>query len=156
MTAKTNEEFRDDLSRFDTCMLVTVDGGRLRSRPMKPYIDNPDQTIRFLTSKKTHKVAEADANPQANVVFADDDGAWISVSGAITLSTEQGDIDELWSPEAAPWFVDGKEEAIVMILSPNMAEYWDSGSKLKAGWELAKSAVTGKRPDIGEHGKVDL
>jgi general stress protein 26 len=156
MNTRTTDEFRDDLARFDTCMLATKDGSRLRSRPMKPYLDNPDGTIRFLTSTKTHKVNEVEANPDANAIFVDEDGTWISVSGKVRVSSDAGDIDELWSPDAAPWFVDGKAEAVVMIMTPDMAEYWDSGSKLKAGWELAKSAVTGKKPDIGEHGKIAL
>ena len=151
MTSRTTEEFRADLAAFDTCMLVTKDSARLRARPMAPHFDNPDGTIRFLTSSKTHKIEEVQANPHANAVFTDDSGTWISVSGTIRLSTDADDIDELWSPEADPWFAEGKAEAIVMIMTPDMAEYWDSGSKLKAGWELAKSAVTGEKPDIGEH-----
>ena len=156
MSHKTNEEFRADLAQFDTCMLVSRNGQQLRSRPMAPHFDNPDGSIRFLTSVKTHKVDEVKAHPDANAVFAHPDKTWISVSGKIRLSTEPADIDELWSPEAAPWFVEGKAEAIVLILEPEMAEYWDSGSKLKAGWELMKGAVTGQKPDIGSHGKIAM
>ena len=157
MGTKTNEEFRDDLAGFDICMLATLDGANLRSRPMKPHFDNPDGTIRFLTSAKTHKVDEVEANPRANAMFADDDGTWVSVSGRIRLSRDRDDIDELWSPDASPWFTEGKEEAIVLILEPEMAEYWDyAGGKLKAGWELLKGAMTGAKPDIGQHGKVAM
>ena len=54
---------------------------------MKPYFDNPDGTIRFLTSTKTHKVNEVEASPDANAIFADEDGTWISVSGKVRVSS---------------------------------------------------------------------
>lgn len=157
MDRKTADELREDLEDFDIAMLVTKDGKFLRSRPMKPNI-NADGTIRFLTSKKTHKVDEVDSTPQANAVFSDDDGEYISVSGSIRLSDTQADIDELWSPAAAPWFENGKAEAIVLIMEPEIAEYWDtSDSKIKAGWEMVKGALGGSKPDLEEqHGKVVL
>jgi hypothetical protein len=65
MDRKTADELREDLEDFDIAMLVTKEGKFLRSRPMKPNI-NADGTIRFLTSKKTHKVDEVDSSPQAN------------------------------------------------------------------------------------------
>ncbi len=122
MNTRTTEEFRDDLAQFDTCMLATKDGSRLRSRPMKPYFDNPDGTIRFLTSSKTHKVNEVEANPDANAVFADEDGTWISVSGKIRLSESAADIDELWSPDAAALFFYCKALAVVIFIIQYMEE----------------------------------
>lgn len=154
MDKKPTEEFYEDLEDFDTAMLVTRDADMLRSRPMKPYVGNPDGSIRFLTSKHTHKIDEANADPAANVVFADD-GEWISVSGDIMLSSDPSDIDELWTADAEPWFENGKADAVVMILNPRAAEYWDS-SKLKANWEMLKSAVTGQKADPGTNQKLAL
>lgn len=154
MDNKTTEEFYDDLEDFDTAMLVTRDGDKLRSRPMKPYVGNPDGTIRFMTSRDTQKVDEASIDPAANVVFAGDGGEWISVSGDITLSSDPADIDELWSDEAEAWIT--KEEAVVMILNPTMAEYWDYSS-MKSTWAMIKNAVTGKKADMtGESQKLVL
>lgn len=157
MHFKSTEEFRDDLEEFGTAMLVTRDGPWLRSRPMQPHVGNPDGSIRFLTSVRTHKVEEIERHPEANVVFADDDANWVSVSGRIRLSRDQGDIDDLWSPAAEAWLADGKQEALVLILEPEIAEYWDYRENVvKAGWELAKGALTGRRPDLGENRKLAL
>lgn len=155
MHAKTTKEFRDDLEMFDTAMLVTRDGSYLRARPMRPHIGHEDGSIRFLSSVRTHKVDEIGASPEANVVFSDDDAVWISVSGRVRLSREQVDIDELWTDGADAWI--DKKEAVVLVVQPEIAEYWDNRENaLKAGWEAAKGALTGKRPDIGEHSKLAL
>lgn len=157
MHAKTTEEFRGDLEEFDTAMLVTRDGALLRSRPMQPHVGNPDGSIRFLTSIRTHKVEEVERHPEANLVFTDDDANWISVSGRIRLSRDPADIDELWSAAAEAWLTEGKGEAVVLVLDPEIAEYWDNRENvLKAGWEMAKGALTGERPDIGENRKLTL
>lgn len=157
METRTNDEFRADIKAFDMCMLATKDGAHLRSRPMAPHVSAENASIRFLTSKKTHKIDEVKKNPNANAVFSNGDGLYISVSGRISLSDSRQDVDELWSPAAAPWFEDGKSEAVVLVLEPEIAEYWDnSDSKVKAGWEMVKGTLTGKRPDVGDHGKVDM
>lgn len=157
MHSKTRDEFYDDLDNFDTAMLVTRDGAHLRARPMRPYIGNPDGSIRFLTSLATHKVDELSSHPEANAVFTDDDKNWISVSGRVRLSSDKADVDELWSAEAEPFFENGKAEAVVLVLDPDLAEYWESsGNAIKAGWEMVKGTLTGKKPDLGEHRKLTL
>ncbi len=157
MKAKNTSEFFDDLDAFDTAMLVTRDGKYLRSRPMTPYVNSADGTIRFLTSRRTHKTEELAIYPEANIVFTDDSEVWISVSGKVRQSFERADIEELWSPAAEAFLQDGKDEAVVLIVDAEMAEYWDqSKSTLRAGWEMAKGAITGETPDVGNHQKLDL
>ncbi len=156
MHSRTTEEFLDDLADFDDAMLVTRDGAFLRSRPMAVYVDTPDRTIRFLTSVRTHKVDEVERNPDANVVFTDDDN-WISVSGPIRVSRDRGDIDAIWSSTAEAWLKDGKAEAIVLILEPQIAEYWDrSDNVLKTGWEMVKGTLSDSPPDIGDNRKLSF
>lgn len=156
MHSRTTEEFLDDLDDFDTAMLVTRDGAFLRSRPMAVYVDTSDRTIRFLTSIRAHKVEEVERSPDANVVFMDEDN-WISVSGRIRISRDQGDIDAIWSSAADAWLKDGKAEAIVLVLEPQIAEYWDhTDNALKAGWEMVKGTLSDSRPDVGDNRKLSL
>jgi general stress protein 26 len=155
MQPKTTKEFRDDLEKFDTAMLVTRDGEYLRARPMRPHIGREDGSIRFLSSVRTHKVDEIGENPDANIVFTDDDAVWISVSGRVRFSREKIDIDELWSAGADAWI--DKKDAVVLVVQPEIAEYWDNRENaVKAAWEVTKGALTGERPDIGEHRKMTL
>lgn len=155
MHTKTSQEFFADLDDFDTAMLVTRDGAHLRSRPMASHVDPHKRSIRFLTSISTHKISEIEAHPQANLVFSDDDDSFISVSGRLRISRDNRDIDELWSTAAGAWM--DKSEAAVLIMEPEIAEYWDaSDNAIKAGWEIAKGVLTGKQPDIGENRKLTL
>lgn len=157
MQNRTTEEFLADLEEFDTAMLVTRDGAHLRARPMQPHVGNADGSIRFLTSIRTHKVEEVARAPEANLVFTDDDASWISVSGRMRLSRDAADIDELWSASAEAWLGHSRDEAVVLILEPEIAEYWDyRENAVKAGWEIAKGMLTGKQPDIGENRKLTL
>jgi general stress protein 26 len=155
MAAKTNEDFWDDLEDFDACMMVTRDGDLLRSRPMKPYFDAGDGTIRFLTSREAHKIEEVERNPQTNLVFADeDDGMWISVSGTVSTTNDRSAVDDLWDTDAEAWL--DKEEAAVLIVRPSLAEYWESDGTLKSTWEMMKGLATGAKPDMGENRKLRL
>ena len=152
------DQFWDDLKSFEMCMLVTRDAHFLRSRPMKAHYFDDDGTVRFLTSIDAHKVDEIAAQPVANLVFADaDDNNWISVSGAVRISVDRADIDMVWSLSEGMWRPASKEEAAVLIVEPDIAEYWTyPGSELRAKWELLKGELTGAPPHLGEHGKVSF
>ena len=152
------DEFWADLREFEMCMLVTRDGPFLRSRPMKTHYFDDDGTVRFLTSIDAHKVEELAENPAANLVFQNpDDNTWISVSGNARISVDRADIDQVWHEDADPWFPGGKDEAAVLIVEPDIAEYWTfPESQLQAKWELLKGELTGAPPDLGENRKLEL
>ena len=154
MTEKSNREFFRDLEDFDTAMLVTRDGKHLRSRPMASYVDPDKRSIRFLTSVKTHKIEEIKQYPEANAVYTDDDDEFISVSGRLTISRDARDIDELWSAGAEAWI--NKDEAAVLILEADIAEYWNGDNMMKASWEMAKAMLTGDKPDVGDNETLTL
>jgi general stress protein 26 len=123
---------------------------------MAPKLDEGDGTIRFLTSVKTHKIQEAQEAPLANAAFSNDDGDYISVSGRLRVSEDERDIEAVWTSAAELWLKEGKAEAAVLILEPEIAEYWDSQNTMKAGWEMIKGALSDRQPHPGEHGKVQL
>lgn len=150
------DQFWDDLKTFEMCMLVTRDAHYMRSRPMKAHYFDDDGTVRFLTSIDTHKVDEIAAQPVANLVFAHpEDNSWISVSGAARISVDRADVDSLWDDSDGAWKPATKEEAAVLIVEPDIAEYWTyPGSELRAKWELLKGELTGTPPDLGEHKKL--
>lgn len=152
------DQFWSDLKKFEMCMLVTYDAHYLRSRPMKAHYFDDDGTVRFLTSIDTHKVEEIAAQPTANLVFQKPgDNTWISVSGNARISVDRADVDAVWDEDAGPWFPGGKDEAAVLIVEPDIAEYWTyPESQIKAKWELLKGELTGAPPDLGENRKLSL
>lgn len=152
------DQFWDDLKTFEMCMLVTRDSRYLRSRPMKAHYNDDDGTVRFVTSIDAHKVEEIAELPVANLVFMKpDDNSWVSVSGAARISVDRADIDRLWSEDGAHWMPANKDEAAILIVEPDIAEYWTyPESQLRAKWELLKGELTGSAPDLGENRKLAL
>lgn len=150
------DRFWNDLKTFEMCMLVTRDARFMRSRPMKAHYHDDDGTVRFLTSIDAHKVEELAAQPVANLVFSKpEENSWVSVSGAARISVDRADVDRLWSHEGAPWMPASKDEAAVLIVEPDIAEYWTyPESRLRAKWELLVGELTGAPPDLGKSGKI--
>jgi len=150
------DQFWDDLKTFEMCMLVTRDAYFMPSRPMKAHYHDDDGTVRFLTTIDAHKVEELAAQPFANLVFSKPgENSWVSVSGAARISVDRTDIDRLWTNDASQWMPANKDEAAVLIVEPDIAEYWTyPESRLHAKWELLKGELTGMPPALGENRKI--
>ena len=55
------------------------------------------------------------------------------------------------------WFDGPDDPKLVLIaVTPEQAEYWDSHSRVITVAKMAFTAVTGKKTDMGEHAKVSL
>jgi general stress protein 26 len=57
------------------------------------------------------------------------------------------------------WFPGGvgDPDLALIAVTINHAEYWDvKTNKATKIYEMAKAAMTGTRPDIGEHGQVRM
>ena len=145
---------------IDFCMLTTISGGHLRSRPMSTQEFEFDGDLWFFTSDRTHKVEEIEKDSRVNVSYsAPDDNKYVSVSGTATISKERAKMEELWNPILKAWFPDGLETPDLCLLKVNVevAEYWDSSSStLVQIVGFVKAMVTGQQMDGGEYGKVNL
>ena len=65
--------------------------------------------------------------------------------------------EALFTTMAKAWFPDGPTDPNLGLLAVSVlrAEYWDvDDSKMVQLFKMAKAAVTGKTPDLGEHKKV--
>ena len=145
---------------IDFCMLTTISGGHLRSRPMSTQEFEFNGDLWFFTSDRTHKVEEIEKDSRVNVSYsAPDDNKYVSVSGTATILKDRAKMEELWNPILKAWFPDGLETPDLCLLKVNVeeAEYWDSSSSTLvqiAGF--IKAIATGQQIDGGEYGKVDL
>jgi len=153
-------KLKDLLEGIDFCMLTTMSGGHLRSRPMSTQKFDFDGDLWFFTSDKTHKVDEIEKDGRVNVAYSQpDDNKYVSVSGTATVSKDRSKMEELWNPILKAWFPDGLETPDLCLLKVNVedVEYWDSSSSTLvqiAGF--VKAMVTGQQADGGDHGKVNL
>ncbi|HSN88084.1 MAG TPA: pyridoxamine 5'-phosphate oxidase family protein [Thermoanaerobaculia bacterium] len=155
------EKLRELIKGIRIAMLTTVDqDGSLRSRPMATQQTELDGDLWFFTSHSSAKVGEVGREHQVNVSYSDpDDQRYVSVSGTASVLRDRAKAEELWNPALKAWFPKGLDDPDLALLKVEVqkAEYWDAPSSTMvylAG--LAKAAVTGKRPDVGENEKLEL
>jgi general stress protein 26 len=147
------EKLAELIKDVDVAMLVTIDEGFLRSRPMSTQDTEFDGNLWFFTNIKDHKIGEIEKDNRVNLSYAKpEDTIYVSVSGTAEPVRDQAKIEELWSPLYKAWFKDGKDDPNIVLLkvSVERAEYWDysSGALVQlAGF--VKSLVTGKAAGEG-------
>jgi general stress protein 26 len=154
------EKLKSLTEDIDFCMLTTLDGGQLRSRPMSTQEMDEGGNLWFFTSDQTHKVDEIEADNRVNAAYSKpDDNVYVSVSGRAEVVKDRAKIEELWSPVLKAWFPEGLDDPTICLLKVSVeeAEYWDTpNSKIVQLAGFVKALVTGKQIDAGDHGKVSL
>lgn len=157
---KEHNKFWTMIERPTACMVTTIDNGMLRSRPMAPYIDKENQTIRFITDRTSAKIEELHHNRPLALNFVNEsDMQYVSISGRGEVSTDRGLIKEMWGPYCDIFFGGKPETADVAVITvkPEQAEYWDSKSgKMAQVFSLARAYFTDETPDLGEYEKLRM
>lgn len=150
----------DMISRPTACMVTTIDGGILRSRPMAPYIDKEERLVRFMTDRTAPKLEELHHNRQVGLSFVNEnDMQYVSMSGRGEVTADRELIKEMWGPYCDVFFGGNPETADVAVITikPEQAEFWDSGKgKVAKAFSLAKAYFTDEGPDLGENAKVEM
>lgn len=154
MTDKTDAAtFWDRLDDINSGMLGLLDDARLV--PMSHYAEPEANILWFITAKDTDlaKSVASGAKPALHIVSDAAEGLYARIDGSLSLSDDRAKLDELWNAVASSWFEDGKQDEDVQLMRFDMtaAEVWATGGKLSFIYEIAKSKVTGRKPDMGEH-----
>ncbi len=160
MTATTEEiqKIAEIVKAAKIALLTTVnDHGQLVSRPLATQEVEFDGDLWFFTQHPTDKTAEIARNNQVNAAFESGKG-YLSVAGRASIVQDRAKIDELWNKEAEAWFPDGKDASVALIrIEADTAEYWSTDDpKPLILLKVAKAAVTGGQPDIGDNKTVTL
>lgn len=154
------EKIRELTHGIDFCMLTTLDGGHLRSRPMSTQEFEFDGDLWFFTSDNTHKIDEIEKDNRVNVAYSKpDDNVYLSVSGKAEVVKDRAKIEELWSPILKAWFPEGLDDPHLCLLKVpvEQAEYWDApSSKIVQLFGMVKAIATGTEADYGENKKINL
>ncbi|MDI1240441.1 MAG: pyridoxamine 5'-phosphate oxidase family protein [bacterium] len=145
---------------IDFCMLTTLDGGSLRSRPMSTQEFDFDGDLWFFTSDNTHKIDEIEKDNRVNVAYSKpDDNKYLSISGKVEVVKDRAKIEELWSPVLKAWFPKGLDDPHLCLLKipVEQAEYWDApNSTIVQLFGMVKAIATGTEADYGENKKISL
>lgn len=141
-----------------TCMLVTSgDDGRLKAHPMTTQEADDHGDAWFIASSRSETVADIRARPQVNVSYAGS-SSWLSIAGRATVVQDAAKKEELWNTFTEAWFPDGKDDPSIVVIkvSGDSAQHWDSPGRVLTIASMLKARVTGHTPDSRESATVDL
>ncbi len=148
----------DLIARFPAAMLVTRShSGVLSGRPMSHIVKPDEGLVYIMTEDTTDAARDIQADPQALLTFADGH-RYVSLAVRGSVSFDRALVERLWNPGAQAFWPNGRADpaVCVLVLRPDAGEYWDGDNALSAGVKMIIANVTGRPPDLGEHGDVRL
>lgn len=136
--------------------------GQLHSHPLTTQNKDVDEgaTLYFFVPKNGDIARHVASDSSVNVAYANtDDDSYVSVAGSAAIVENQTKKEELFNTAAKAWFPGGVTDPNLGLLAVTIldAEYWDvDDSKMVQLFKMAKAAITGETPKLGEHKKVNL
>jgi general stress protein 26 len=159
-TSSQTDHVWEIAEKIKTCMLATLSGDRLRSRPMHAMPDREAGCLWFITDQRGTKDEEIKVASDVCLAFADTgSNTYLSITGRAEVLRDATKARELWSAEAQAWWPKGPTDPEVRVLRviPDSAEYWDTrGNTITVALKLAAARRSGHPPDLGENKKVRL
>ena len=148
-----NHQFWSRLDDINSGMLGVTQDSRLV--PMSHYTDRKVGVLWFITARDTDLARSVASGPQdaMHVVSDGGQGLYARIHGTLSLSDNRAKLDELWNAVASSWFEDGKQGPDVQLLRLDLteAEVWATGGSMAFLYQIAKSKITGDKPDMGDH-----
>lgn len=140
-------------------MFTTVhDGENLHSRPMTALEVDPDGYLWFFSSLRSELAHDVALDSLANISFTEPkDNFYISLSGRAEFIDNRAQYDKLWRPALKAWFPRGVADPDLVLIRFRIADatYWDADtSQMVQIMKMLTAAATGRRPDLGEHGRI--
>ena len=152
------EKIKELTEGIDFCMLTTIDGGHLRSRPMSTQEFEFDGDLWFFAERDSRVVRNLTLNPHVGVTLSSSD-TWISIDGEGEVVQDPAKASELWNSWVEAWLPQGPDDPNVVLIkvTGHGAEYWDTpGGRAASILSFAKAKITGKRYEGAENERVDL
>lgn len=148
-TGSTHEEalktVNDLIKDVEVAMLTTITDGKAVSRPMQTQEAEFDGELWFLTLKDTAKYLEIIANPSVNLAYAGK--SYVSISGTAEFSEDLERKKAYWNPVFDKLLETAYDDPNVVLIkvTADTAEYWESGNKLKAVKKFAKTITSNEK-----------
>lgn len=144
--------------RIGVCMLTTIEGRDLRSRPMAAHPEPIENAFYFLMDARSPEEEQFVVQPMVGLAFADlDEQKFLSVSGKAQIVDSPDKIRDLWDTAAKAWW-DSPDNPDIRVLrvTPHSAEYWAGPGKVASAISMAVAAISGGRPSSGDNAKVAM
>ncbi len=154
-------ELRKLVDRMKVGMLTTLDGDKLRSRPLHTREFDADGNLWFFVSASSPKVAELDFDHgEVNLSYADPSKYdFVSISGRAMLVRDRVKMESLWTKMIEVWFPQGIKDPDLALLQVKVesAEYWESpGSAVVRLLAVTKALLTGDASSLGTDRKLQI
>ena len=136
--------------------------GTLHSHPLTTQNRSlkPGEPLYFFVSRKTEVGQRLRADGNVCLSYANlKEDQWISVSGHATISEDMDTKKKLFNALAKAWFPGGAEDPDLELIEVRIvsAEFWDvKESKVTQLLKMATAAVTGNKPEMGEHREMNV
>jgi general stress protein 26 len=121
---------------------------------------DPGEPLYFFVSKSTEIGQRLRSDGNVCVTYADlKEDRWISVSGQATVDEDPAMKKKLFSALNKAWFPGGADDPDLELVAVHIhsAEYWDiRETKTTQLFKMATAAVTGHKPDMGEHRELQV
>lgn len=136
--------------------------GRLHAQPLTTQNRSIDDKgmLYFFVSRATGLGQRVQTDGNVCVTYADlKEDTWVSVSGTARASDDRALKERLFNPIVKAWFPGGVTDPNLELVEVQIehAEYWDiEESKMTQLLKMAKAAVTGNPPEMGNHQELKL
>jgi general stress protein 26 len=156
--AEVEDRVWELMQKIDFCMFVTWDGEQQRARPLSARTSRDEHAIYFLVDKDGEKNAQIEQFPNVSLAFSDIGAMkFVTVAGTAAITNDREKIHELWSDfDKAWWDSENDPDIRLLTVTPEDAELWDSPGKLVATAKMLAAAVTGAKPQVGDHGTARM
>jgi general stress protein 26 len=154
----TLDTVRSIMKDVRTCMFVTTaDDGSLHAAPMTTQEAEFDGDAWFIAGDRSETVRNLTSRPGVNVSFAGSN-SWLSLAGTAAVVVDPAKKKELWNTFTEAWFPDGQDDPSVVVVkvTGESAQYWDSPGRVAMTLDMVKARFTGNPPKSGDTGTVDL
>ena len=162
---KTDAQIQDRLweetrkARYGMLGLVgSGSGGHFQ--PMAAFCEPETDEIWFFTRSDTDLAKSCIGGAGAMfVIQAKDQAFHACIGGQLEQQRDGVRIDKYWNPIVAAWNPGGKDDPLLTLLRLRVrdAQVWLSESNpVRFFWEIAKSNLTYREPDVGAVRELDL
>ena len=156
MSEQAHEEELRRLVEGQRFVMFTTqdDSHELVSRPMTVQ-EFEGWVFRFIAQDDNAVTRQADGRHVNLSVM--DGNTYVSLSGTARVERDVAKKRELWDRLTEAYAGEPDDPAnVILEVTATSGEYWEGGSQVATLIGLARAALTGKRPDDGDHGSADL
>jgi len=156
------EKLREMVDQIDIGMMssFSTDQSYPYVVPMSRQEVDEHGDIWYLFSSDSQSFHNFQADPRVSISFANPSNyEFLTLDGTVQISRDSERIEKYWNKFVEVYFEKGKEDPSIRVLqvTPKDAHYWDTkGNKLTNLLQVAASAITGQKMDLGREGDIQL